>query len=169
MKEKEKIKRDEYQKVLEAFSLAMKSFRKGEFDKAEEQLKEFLEKHTSETELIDRAKAYLAVCDSQLRKEKVQLKTFEDYLQHSIVKINRKDYEGALKLLEKAREMSPKDGKVPYLVADIYCRTGQTEMCLDHLKTAIQLDGFLKILAQNDTDFGPLWEDKKFKLITRMA
>jgi hypothetical protein len=42
-------------------------------------------------------------------------------------------------------------------------------MCLDHLKTAIQLDSFLKILAQNDTDFEPLWEDKKFKLITRMA
>lgn len=169
MKEKEKVKRDEYQKVLAAFSLAMKSFHKGEFGRAEEQLKEFLEKYTSETEFIDRAKVYVAICDSQQRKEKIQLKTFEDYLQHSIVKINRGDYEGALKLLEKAREMSPKDGKVPYLVADVHCRTGQTEICLDHLKTAIQLDSFLRILAQNDSDFEPLWEDKKFKLITRMA
>jgi hypothetical protein len=44
----------------------------------------------------------------------------------------------------------------------------QADPCLENLKKAIQADKFFRILAQNETDFEPLWEEKKFKLITRM-
>ena len=30
-------------------------------------------------------------------------------------------------------------------------------------------DKVFKILAQNETDFSPLWEDKKFKLLSRLT
>ena len=168
-KEKEKVKKDDYEKALTAFSQAMKAFHKGEFGKADELLKGFVEKFPSERELIDRAQVYLEICDSREKKEKIQLSSFEDYYNYSVYKINQGDYEEALKLLEKAREMNPKEGKIPYLMADTYCLMGEQEQCLEHLKKAIQLDKFFSTLAQNESDFEPLWEDKKFKLITRLA
>jgi len=168
-KEKDKVKIDEYEKALSAYSQAMKSFHKGDYKKADELLKAFLDKHGSERELVDRAQIYLTVCGERQSKEKVLLKTFDDYYQYGVFKTNQGDYEEALKLLEKAREMKPKEGKILYLVADIYCLKGENEKCLEYLKKAIQFDKYLSILARNERDFESLWEDKKFKLITRMA
>lgn len=168
MKE-QKAKKDEFQKALTAYSQAMKEFHKREFQKAVESLGAFIEKHPAERELVDRAKIYISICQGQMKKEKIQLKTFDDYYQYSIYKINSGDYEGALKLLEKALEMKPDDGQILYLMADVYCHLGQTDTGLDYLKKAIQRDKFFRILAQNEVDFEPFWEDKKFKLITRMT
>ncbi len=168
-KEKEKLKKDEYQKALAAYTLALKAFHKGEFQRAQELLEAFLEKCTSEIELADRAQTYLGICRKQQRKERVQLKTFEDFYEYAVFKVNQRDYEEAIKLLEKALEMKPKEGKVFYLMADVYCLAGQTDLCLDYLKKAIQADGFFRILAQNEPDFEVLKNDKKFRLITIMA
>lgn len=167
----EKAKKDDYQKALSAYGEAMKEFRKGKFSKASELLKTFIEKYSSERELVDRARIYLAVSEEQEKekKETVQLKTFDDYFQYSVYKMNSGEYEEALKLLEKALKMNPQEGKVYYLLAQTYCLMGQPEASLDNLKKAIQLDKFFRILVQNETDFKLLWEDKKFKLITRMT
>ncbi len=168
-KEKEKAKKDAYEKALAAFDLAMKAFHKGEFVKSEELLNSFVENFPLEKELVDRAHVYLKICASKKKKEKIQMNTFEDYYQFSIMKLNHGEYEEALKLLGKAAEMKPKEGKIPYLMANTYCLMGEIEPCLEHLKKAIQMDKFFSTLAQNESDFEPLWEDKKFKLITRMA
>jgi tetratricopeptide (TPR) repeat protein len=168
-KEKEKIKKDDYEKALSAFNQAVKAFHRREFGRAIELLKSFTDNFTSETELVDRALMYLNICASEQKKEKPPLKTFDDYYQHSIFFLNQRNYDEALKLLEKAREMKPEEGKILYLMADVYCLKGDPEKCLEHLRKAIQIDKFFSTLAQNESDFEPLWEDKKFKLITRMA
>jgi hypothetical protein len=46
---------------------------------------------------------------------------------------------------------------------------GEAETALDLLKKAVQKDKTYAVLAQNEPDFEPLWEDKKFKLITKLA
>ncbi len=165
----QKAKKDEYQKALAAYGQAMKEFHKGEFAKAEESLESFLGKFPGERELVDRAKLYLSICKAREKKETVHLKTFEDYFNQSVYRINRGEYEGALKLLEKALEMKTDEGKVFYLLADAHCKMGQVDTCLDYLKKAIQKDKYFRTLAQNESDFEPIWEDKKFKLITRMT
>ena len=68
-KEKDKIKKDEYEKALSAYSQAMKPFHKGDYKKADEMLKAFLDKHRSEKELVDRARIYLKICGEQQSKE----------------------------------------------------------------------------------------------------
>ena len=168
-KEKEKVKKDDYEKALSSFDQAMKAFHKGDFTRAKELLKTFSDNFSSEKELMDRARVYLTICTSRQKKEKIQLTTFEDYYQYSIMKINQEDYEEALKSLGKAGEMKPKEGKIPYLMANAYCQMGETEKCLEYLRKAMQIDKFFSTLAQNESDFEPLWEDKKFKLITRMT
>ena len=52
---KQKGKKSEYEKALSAYSQAMKVFRRKDYQKAAGVFKEFLEKHVTEKELIDRA------------------------------------------------------------------------------------------------------------------
>jgi len=163
----QKQKKSDYEKSLLAYSQAMKAFHKGDYPRAAELLKEFLEKHVSEKELVDRAKVYLSICEEQKIDKGFKLTASDDYYQFGIYKLNQGEYEESLKLLKKAAEMKPKDGKFFYSMADCCCLMGNEDKCLEYLKKAIQLDKYFKILAQNERDFEQLWEDKRFKLITR--
>jgi tetratricopeptide (TPR) repeat protein len=167
----EKSKKDEYQKALTAYADAVKDFRKGKDEKAAESLKSFIEKYPAERELVDRAKIYASICEARLKGEKdaSPLKTADDYYRSGIFKTNARDFEEAQKLLEKAVKLGPEEGRIQYALADLHCLMGQTEVGLEYLRKAIQQDKSFRILAQNETDFEPLWEDKKFKIITRIA
>lgn len=164
---KEKAKKDVYEKILDAYSQAVKSFRKGDCVKASELFKAFLGKYSTEKELVDRAKMYLSLCEQRQQKKTVSLKTFNDYFDYAMFTHNRGDYEETLDMLEKAKAMKPKEGKVPYLRAITYCLMEDTENCLVNLKEAVQKDKLFAILAQNEPGFEPLWEEKKFKVITK--
>ncbi len=169
MAEPSKTKKDDYQKALTVYSQAMRLFHKGHYSEAAAKLKVLLEKFSKEREIADRAQVYLAICQERGKKEEIQLKTFDDYYQYSVYKINQGNYEEALKYLSKAHQMQPKEGKILYLMADVYCLMGNKDECLEYLKKAIQVDKFFRILAQNERDFADLREDKKFKLITRLV
>jgi tetratricopeptide (TPR) repeat protein len=165
----QRAKKDEYQKVLAAFGQGIKEFHKGDFEKASELLEDFIAKHPSEREVVDRARTYLAIARKRPKKEAVSLREFDDYYRWSVVRINQRDFEGAMKLLQKALDFKEKEGLVYYLLADVHCLMGQPDPCLDHLKKAIQKDKMFSTLAQNEPDFEPLWDDKKFKLLVRLA
>jgi tetratricopeptide (TPR) repeat protein len=167
----DRMKKDEYQKALVAYSEAMKEFHKGRFEKAGELLRAFSEKHPAEREFVDRAKMYLAICTERLKetREMPTPKTFEDYRHFGVYKMNMGEFEEAQKLFDKAANLKPEDGMVHFLKADVYIRMDKPEEALEALKKALLADKSLKILAQNEADFEPLWEDKRFKLLTRMA
>jgi len=165
----EKTKKDAYEKALAAFGEAMKEFHKGRLDKAQELLKAFLEKYDTEKELVDRAKLYLQMTQEIGKKETVSLKTIDDYVYYSIYKINSGAHDEALKLLEKALDMKEEEGRVYYLMADANILMGKADEAMECLKRAFQKDKLYRTLAQNEIDFEPLWDDKKFKLITRMT
>jgi predicted Zn-dependent protease len=164
---KEKLKKDLYEKILAAYGQAVKAFRKGDCAKAKELFQAFLEKHNTEKELVDRARMYLALCENREKKETISLKSIEDYCQYAMYKLNQGDYNEAIKLLEKAKAQKPKEGKISYLMALSYCHMEDTEKCLANLKDAVHKDKFFSTLAQNESGFEPLWEDKKFKIITK--
>lgn len=166
---KQNAKKDEYQKALTAYGLAMKSFQKRNFPKASEQFKEFLKKYSTETELADRAKIYLEISEGQQKKEAILLKNFEDYYQYGIFTLNQGKYKEAVDLFEKAQKLNPNEGKIYYLLADVYSLMDNEEQCLENLKKAVQIDKFYKILAQNEKDFEKVREDKKFKVLTKLA
>jgi tetratricopeptide (TPR) repeat protein len=164
----QKTKKDEYQKALAAYGLAMKDFHKGVLDKAAVELKAFIEKFPEERELVDRAQIYLNIAQKRPRKETVHPKDFEDHFNYAVYKANAGDREGALKLLEKALEFKKDEAKVHYLIADVLSLLGRGDDSLEALKKAIQKDKLFAVLAQNETDFEPLWEDKRFKQLVRV-
>jgi len=165
----EKTKKDAYEKALAAYAEAMKEFHKGRFDKAQELLQSFLEKYDTEKELVDRANLYLHMTREKGKKETVSLKTIDDYVYYSIYKLNSGAHEEALKVLEKALEVKEEEGRIYYLLADAHILMGQPDEAMECLKKAFQKDKFYRVLAQNEIDFEPLWDDKKFKLITRLT
>jgi len=165
----QRSKKDEYQKALAMFGQAMKEFHKGDFPKAADLLATFIEKYAAERELVDRARAYLTIAKARPGKEAAPPKGFEDYCRFGLAKTNQGDYEGAVKFLQKALEYKEKEGLVNYLLADVHSLMGQPEPDMDFLRKAIQKDKMFSTLAQNEPDFEPLWDDKKFKLLTRLA
>lgn len=165
----QRSKKDEYQKVLSAYGQAVKEFRKGDFEKASEHMQAFIDKYPAEREIVDRARAYLAIARKSPKKDAPSPKTFEEHCRQGAARINMGDFEGAVKLLEKGLELGENDGLVHYLLADARCRMGQPDASMEHLKKAIQKDKVYSTLAQNEPDFEPLWDDKKFKLIARLA
>ena len=166
---KEKAKKDAYDKALAAYSQAVKAFKRGDYEKAKEYFEAVIEKHATERELVDRAKIYVDICENREKKDAIPLKTFDDYFQYAVYKLNQEDFDETLKLLEKARDKEPKEGKAVYLMALAYCQKGDHEKCLESLKEAVHMDKFFGILARNELKLEPLWEDKKFKVITKMA
>ncbi len=162
-------KKDEYQKALAAYGQAVKEFHKGEFDKSAESFKGFVEKFPADREIVDRAKTYLAIAQKRHKKDSGPLKSFEDHYRAGVAKINQRDFPGAVKVLEKALEFKENDALVSYLLADVHCLMGEADASLEYLKKAVQKDKNYAILAQNEPDLEPLWEDKKFKLITKLA
>jgi tetratricopeptide (TPR) repeat protein len=165
----QRSKKDEYQKALAAFGLAVKELHKGEFEKAAESFQGFIEKFPAEREIVDRAKTYLAIAQKRPKKEAASPKTFADHCHAGVAKINQRDLPGAAKVLEKALEFKENEGLVYYLLADVQALPGEAEASLDLLKKAVQKDRSFAVLAQNEPDFKPLWEDKKFALITKLA
>ncbi len=165
--EKDTPKKKYFKDELAAYSKSMKIFRKGDFQKAAGAIKEFLKEYPSEMELTDRANIYLNICEGRLNKDKIILKTFSDYYQYGVYKMNQGEFKESLKALEKAREKKPKEGKVFYLMANVFCLMEDEKKCLEYLKKAVKMDDFFGLLAQNETNFETFQENKKFNLITK--
>ncbi|HQF99304.1 MAG TPA: tetratricopeptide repeat protein, partial [Candidatus Aminicenantes bacterium] len=97
------------------------------------------------------------------------LKTAEDYVSAAVYKMNTGAAEEALKLVEKALKSDPADARLLYLQADLLCRRGRLDESLEALRQAVAGEKAYRILAQNEVDFAPLWEDKRFKAITKTS
>ncbi len=164
----QRTKKDEYQKALNAYTLAVKEFHKGDFEKAAESLKAVVEKYPADREIVDRAQAYIAIAQKRLKRETVSLRGFDDHFRYGVAKLNQGDTEGAMKLFEKSLEYKENEGRVYFMMADVSSRQGKIDEALDYLKKAIQKDKSFAVAAQNEPDFAALWEDKRFKLLTRL-
>jgi len=163
--EKEKSRKDAYQTAVASYGKAMKAFHKGDYERANEFLQMFLDKYNSEKELVDRARIYLEICKGRQKKGMIKLETLDDFYQYGVYKINQGEYEESLKLLKKALEKNPKEGKIYYLMANAFCLLGKTKECVENLNKAIQIDEFFKVLAQNESDFEELEKNKEFRQI----
>ncbi len=163
--QKEKSQSNDYKKALAAYTTAMKDFHKGKFDTSIELLEKFKKTYPQEKKLIDRTDIYLRISRDRTASPQAALKTFKDFYQHGLDMMSQGKYTEALDALNKAHDKKPKNGRVLYLMADVYCLSGEIDTCLENLEKAVELEPDIAILAQNEADFMPVKEDPRFSEI----
>jgi tetratricopeptide (TPR) repeat protein len=151
---------ERYSKAVDTFERAVKALHKGDSDKARGHFETVISNFGEEKELVDRAQAYIIVCDRKTGTRRSHTtKDFESIVTHGVFLHNKGDYQGAVTSLEKAVEMDPKNDHAQYCLAASYARAGDARGATRHLKRAIGADPYNRVLAISDTDFDSLRSD----------
>lgn len=166
MTETKHTTKSRYQEALNAYTKAVQTLHKGQFEESAKLFSVLLDKYATEIELADRARLYIAICAEKKNKTKRIQKSYEDFVTQGTYLMDEGLFAEAMKIFAKAAQMEPKRASAPYLSAINHLLAGDKKESLDSLKNAIELDGKYGVLAQNESDFEPIWEDEDFKAVT---
>jgi len=151
---------ERYTKAVDTYERAVKTLHKGDLERARGLFETITSNYSQETELADRARAHLDVCDRQLQKKRTfKPKDFESTVTYGVFLHNQGDFRGAVVSLAKAVELNPKSDHALYCLAAAYARTGDGRDAVRHLKRAIGMDPYNRVLALTDRDFDSVRSD----------
>ena len=151
--------------ALESFEKGLRALGKKDYERAGELFQELIDAYPDERDLLERARAYRAVCERSLaesRRSPFKPKTFEEMLQYGVFLHNRGEYEEALKHLRQAVELHPKNEHALYCLAATAARAGDTPAALKALRSAIAVGPANRAQARSDADFDPIRDDEGF-------
>jgi tetratricopeptide (TPR) repeat protein len=152
-----------YQQALDLFERAVKAFGKKDLDRARDLLDELVEAHADQRELVERARAYRAMCDRTRRPPRP--KTFEELLNYGVVLHNRGEFDQAVRYLRQALEIHPRNESALYCLAAAQARAGDAAAALKALRSAIQANPGSRAQARRDDDFAPLRAAAEFQAL----
>ncbi len=162
LKEEKELKRitDEFAKGIKAFNQQSCKDAVVIFGRIVEKYKD--SEYYGVLEIQARSKVYKNICMSRANPAKISLESDEDYLYNGIFHLNAGRLENALERFEYLEKKSYSDPYLNYLLAVVYLKKEETDACLDYLKAAVDKDPFYKVIAHNEPDFDPLFEDENF-------
>jgi tetratricopeptide (TPR) repeat protein len=137
---------------LGAFEKGLQALYKGKYEAAAKQLREVVES-SDQTELQDRARQHLAICEARLKEASGEAD--DPYLSAVILK-NDGDLDGALEAAKSAGKAG--DDRVEYLEASIHALEGRLAEARKALDAAIRTDPKNRVYAYHDPDFTALRE-----------
>jgi tetratricopeptide (TPR) repeat protein len=152
-----------YQQALDLFERAVKALGRKDFDRARDLLDELLEGHPEQQELAERARAYRAMCARSRRPPRPR--TFEELLNYGVVLHNRGDFGQAVRYLQQALEIHPRNESALYCLAAAQARAGDPTAALKALKSAIHANPASRAQARRDDDFEPLRGAAEFQAL----
>jgi tetratricopeptide (TPR) repeat protein len=154
--------------ALDVFERAVKAVGKKDYEKAREYLDALISGHPEERELLERARAYRALCQRFLEKRPAfRPRGFEELLNYGVFLHNRGEFAEALKWLQQAAEIHPRNEHVLYCLAASSARAGETAAALKALRSAIAVSPSNRAQARRDADFDPIREDEDFIALVR--
>ena len=149
--------------ALELFEKAVKALGKKDFERARDLLETLIDQHAQERELVERARAYRAVCErAQEKRPHFRPKGFDDLLNYGVYLHNRGEFEDAIKYLQQAAEIHPRNEHVLYCLAAAFSRSVDTTGALKARRSAIGVSSSNRGQAKSDSDFDPIREDPDF-------
>lgn len=152
-----------YQQALDIFTKGVKALGRKDFDRARELFDLLLEEHGDQKELLERARAYRAMCKT---RRPGRPKTFEELLNYGVILHNRGEFSQAVKFLRQALEAQPRNESALYCLAAAQARAGDPEAALQTLRSAISANPATRALARKDDDFEPLRGEDAFRSLT---
>jgi tetratricopeptide (TPR) repeat protein len=149
--------------ALELFEKATKALGKRDYERAREHFAALIAAHPEERDILERARIYKALCDRALEKRpSFRPRGFEDLLTYGVYLHNRGEFEDALKHLQQAAEIHPKNEHVLYCLAAAAARSGDTQAAIKALRSAIAANPETRAQARSDSDFDPIREEEEF-------
>jgi tetratricopeptide (TPR) repeat protein len=157
----------EHKSIVGAFTKGVDFVRKRKYREALEVFENILKDHKDSTfysvvEVETRSKAYKKICESQLNPVKIELNSNEDYLYDGLFHLNSGKIDLAFERFKYLEEKHFGDPYLSFLLSIVYLKKEEKDNCLNYLKTAIEKDSAYKIIAHNEPDFDPLFDDPSF-------
>lgn len=152
-----------YQQALDLFEKAVKALGRKDFDRARDLLDELLDGYRDQSELTERARAYRAMCDRARRPARP--KTFEEMLNYGVLLHNKGEFAQAVKYLQQALELHPRNEGALYCLAAAQARAGDPQAALKALRSAIHANPATRAQARRDDDFEPLRGASEFQAL----
>ena len=154
------------QAAIDLFEKATRALGKRDYEKARDHFEAIVSQFPDERDVLERARAYLALCARALDKRPAfKPKTFDDVLHQGVFLHNQGDFEGAMKLLSQAAEMQPQNEHALYCLAATAARVGDAAAALRALRQAVDLGPHNRTQARSDSDFDDLREHEEFVAI----
>lgn len=156
--------------AIELFEKATKALGKRDFAKARDHLQALIASFSEERDVVERARAYLSLCERSLDKRpSFKPKAFEDVLHHGVYLHNRGEYEDAMKFLRQATEMQPKSDHALYCLAATAARAGDAGSAVAALRQAVAVSPANRAQARSDTDFDSIRDNEEFVAVVYAA
>ena len=154
------------QAAIDLFEKATRALGKRDYDKAKDHFDALIAQFPDERDVLERARAYRALCERALDKRPAfKPKTFDEVLHQGVFLHNKGEFEDALKLLRQAAEMQPQNEHALYCLAATSARSGDSATALRALRQAVDLGPHNRTQAKTDTDFDDLREQEEFVAI----
>jgi tetratricopeptide (TPR) repeat protein len=155
---------DEHQarfaQTLQGYEQALKLLQAQKFEKAKAIFEKVIEAGISE--LADRAKVHISICNQQLDQIQNTFSTPEEHYDFAVSLMNLGDFVTAREHLENLSAQRPGLDFIWYGLAVLECLTGRTSESLQHLAEAIRLNPGNRFQARNDSDFRNMADDPRF-------
>jgi len=155
------------EKAIEEFAAAIKLFQKRELARARAAFQEVLANYPGETEIADRVRTYVQICDRTLHPSAPRLKDPDDFYHQGVVLMNQQNLEEASRMFERALSQDPGSEKCLYAQATVFALSGRRDEALEILRRAIAANHANRPRAANDSDFEPLRDDAEFQALVR--
>jgi tetratricopeptide (TPR) repeat protein len=149
-----------FAQTLQGYEQALKLLQLQKYDKAKSLFEKVVESGISE--LADRAKVNVNICNQQLENIQNTFGTPEEHYDFAVSLMNLGDFVTAREHLEKLSTQSSGLDFVWYGLAVLECLTGRTSESLQHLAEAIRLNPGTRFQARNDSDFRNMADDPRF-------
>jgi len=145
---------------LQSYEQALKLLQTQKFEKAKVLFEKVIESGISE--LADRAKVNINICNQQLDQIQNTFHTPEEHYDFAVSLMNLGDFVTAREHLETLSAQRPALDFIWYGLAVLECLTGRTAESLQHLAEAIRLNPGNRFQARNDSDFRNMADDPRF-------
>jgi tetratricopeptide (TPR) repeat protein len=149
-----------FAQALQSYEQAQRLLQSQKFDKAKPLLEKVIESGVSE--LGDRARIHLNICNQQLDQIQNSFATSEEHYDFAVSLMNLGDFVTAREHLENLCNQRPTLDYVWYGRAVLECLTGRTAESLQHLAEAIRINPGNRFQARNDSDFRNMADDPRF-------
>jgi tetratricopeptide (TPR) repeat protein len=145
---------------LQCYEQALKLLQAQKFEKAKLMFDKVIESGISE--LADRAKVNISICNQQMDQIQNTFATPEEHYDFAVSLMNLGDFVTAREHLEVLSNQRPTLDFIWYGLAVLECLTGRTSESLKHLAEAIRLNPGNRFQARNDSDFRNMADDPRF-------